>query len=475
MVVGTHGSTYGGNPLACAAGQAVLDVVANDEFLDQVTRMGERLRGALEQMIPNHDHLFESVRGLGLMLGVKMKTDSRAFVELSARAGPADRRRRRQCHARAAAADHRGGACHRVRRAALRGGAALRGAAGGLTSAASARKPGHHRRISTPGWLRGDLNRLADVRHIAAMTSPIPTQARRRQSRRGDRLRLPARHARGRLVRLGPVLDEILSAHDYPAPIARILSEALVLTALLGAMLKDAGGQLTLQAQTEAGIVDLLVATIAAASCAAMSASTRERLAELPSQPRPRRPVRQGLSRHHLRPGAVERALSGDRAARGRQPRRGGRALFQPVRADSEPGPARGRRQRPCRRRHPRSSICPRARRGASGSTPGSTIPNGSMSGSSAETIRADELDRSGAAARDPALAAVPRGGGGARARRRCRSPRAAAAISSMSAACSPDSRAEERAEMVDEDGFISVDCEFCSRVFPITLSDLDD
>ena len=80
MVVGTHGSTYGGNPLACAAGQAVLDVVANDAFLEHVTRTGERLRGALEQMIPNHDHLFESVRGLGLMLGVKMKTDSRAFV-----------------------------------------------------------------------------------------------------------------------------------------------------------------------------------------------------------------------------------------------------------------------------------------------------------------------------------------------------------------------------------------------------------
>ncbi|HZG08589.1 MAG TPA: aspartate aminotransferase family protein [Allosphingosinicella sp.] len=80
MVVGTHGSTYGGNPLAMAAGMAVLDVVNTPEFLEHVTRMGERLRGALEQMIPNYDHLFESVRGLGLMLGVKMKTDSRAFV-----------------------------------------------------------------------------------------------------------------------------------------------------------------------------------------------------------------------------------------------------------------------------------------------------------------------------------------------------------------------------------------------------------
>jgi acetylornithine/N-succinyldiaminopimelate aminotransferase len=80
MVVGTHGSTYGGNPLAMAAGQAVLEVVNRPEFLDHVRQMGERLRGALEQMIPNHSHLFEGVRGIGLMLGIKMKTDSRAFV-----------------------------------------------------------------------------------------------------------------------------------------------------------------------------------------------------------------------------------------------------------------------------------------------------------------------------------------------------------------------------------------------------------
>jgi acetylornithine/N-succinyldiaminopimelate aminotransferase len=80
MVIGTHGSTYGGNPLAMAAGQAVLDVVATPEFLAQVRQTGERLRSALEQMIPNHDHLFESVRGMGLMLGIKMKSDSRVFV-----------------------------------------------------------------------------------------------------------------------------------------------------------------------------------------------------------------------------------------------------------------------------------------------------------------------------------------------------------------------------------------------------------
>ncbi|HMN55507.1 MAG TPA: aspartate aminotransferase family protein [Sphingopyxis sp.] len=80
MTIGTHGSTYGGNPLAMAAGQAVFDVILEDGFLDQVRTTGERLRGALEQLIPNHDNLFESVRGMGLMLGVKMKSDSRAFV-----------------------------------------------------------------------------------------------------------------------------------------------------------------------------------------------------------------------------------------------------------------------------------------------------------------------------------------------------------------------------------------------------------
>ncbi len=80
MVVGTHGSTYGGNPLAMAAGNAVLDVVANDEFLAQVTATSERLQAALGQMMPNHDAIFDSVRGKGLMLGVKLKVDSRAFV-----------------------------------------------------------------------------------------------------------------------------------------------------------------------------------------------------------------------------------------------------------------------------------------------------------------------------------------------------------------------------------------------------------
>ena len=96
---------------------------------------------------------------------------------------------------------------------------------------------------------------------------------------------LPARSARGRLVRLGPLMNEVLSAHDYPAPIARILSEALTLTALLGAMLKDAGGQLTVQAQTESGIVDLLVCDYRGGELRGYVRFDMERLAEVPSLP----------------------------------------------------------------------------------------------------------------------------------------------------------------------------------------------
>ncbi|HEY8605012.1 aspartate aminotransferase family protein [Tsuneonella suprasediminis] len=79
MGIGTHGSTYGGNPLAMAAGTAVLDAVANDEFLEEVREKGERIRTRLEQFIGNYPDLFDFVRGKGLMLGLRMKVESRPF------------------------------------------------------------------------------------------------------------------------------------------------------------------------------------------------------------------------------------------------------------------------------------------------------------------------------------------------------------------------------------------------------------
>ncbi len=73
------------------------------------------------------------------------------------------------------------------------------------------------------------------------------------------RFSIPSRHARGRVLRLENVLGEILSAHAYPPQVEKILAEALVLTALLGASLKEEGSQLTLQAQTEKGAIRMLV------------------------------------------------------------------------------------------------------------------------------------------------------------------------------------------------------------------------
>lgn len=70
---------------------------------------------------------------------------------------------------------------------------------------------------------------------------------------------IPDMHARGRSVRLGPVLDTVLSAHDYPTAIRHLLAEALVVAALIGSLLKDSDGQLTMQAQSDGGIVELLV------------------------------------------------------------------------------------------------------------------------------------------------------------------------------------------------------------------------
>lgn len=96
---------------------------------------------------------------------------------------------------------------------------------------------------------------------------------------------IPSRHARGRIVRLGPVLDAVLAAHAYPPPIERLLASALVLAALLGSTLKQADGQLTLQAQTENGVVSLLVADYKNGDLRGYVQFDADRLAELGADP----------------------------------------------------------------------------------------------------------------------------------------------------------------------------------------------
>lgn len=96
---------------------------------------------------------------------------------------------------------------------------------------------------------------------------------------------IPARHARGRVVRLGPTLNTILAAHAYPPAIEKLLAEALTLTALIGSTLKDPQGQLTMQTQTEAGVVTLLVCDYRAGEVRGYIQYDADRLAAAPAEP----------------------------------------------------------------------------------------------------------------------------------------------------------------------------------------------
>ncbi len=76
MTAGTHGSTYGGNPMGCAVGCAVLDEINTPEFLADVNRKAGTLRQKLEGLIAAHPDVFDSVRGAGLMMGIKCKANN---------------------------------------------------------------------------------------------------------------------------------------------------------------------------------------------------------------------------------------------------------------------------------------------------------------------------------------------------------------------------------------------------------------
>lgn len=96
---------------------------------------------------------------------------------------------------------------------------------------------------------------------------------------------LPERSARGRVVRMEGVLEQVLSAHDYPAPITHLLGEALVLGALMGGLLKGEDAQMTMQAQTNGGIVSLLVCDYRGGAVRGYCDFDAERLARLGANP----------------------------------------------------------------------------------------------------------------------------------------------------------------------------------------------
>ncbi|MGC1468401.1 MAG: Hsp33 family molecular chaperone HslO [Sphingorhabdus sp.] len=99
------------------------------------------------------------------------------------------------------------------------------------------------------------------------------------------RFSIPALNARGRMVRLDAVLNDVLSAHAYPPVVEKILAEGLVLTALLGTTLKEREGQLTIQAQTENGPLSLLVTDYIDGAVRGYAQFDLAKLAEVPSDP----------------------------------------------------------------------------------------------------------------------------------------------------------------------------------------------
>jgi molecular chaperone Hsp33 len=278
-------------------------------------------------------------------------------------------------------------------------------------------------------------------------------------------------NARGRLVRLGPVLQEILSAHDYPAPIARILSEALTLTALLGAMLKDAAGQLTLQAQTEAGIIDLLVCDYRAGELRGYVRFDRERLAELATLPT----LVTLFGKGYLAI-TFDQEVSGERY-QGIVPLEGisiadaAESFF----SQSEQIPSLVRLA-VSDTGHVAGGILlqhlPEGEEGRERLHTRLDHPEWEHVRTLASTIKANELIEQQLPLETllwrlfheeeeiRVLSAIPLSRGC-----RCSLEHIRGVIARF-----PE---EERADMAGEDGFISVDCEFCSRVFPISLSDL--
>ena len=148
---------------------------------------------------------------------------------------------------------------------------------------------------------------------------------------------------RGRIVRLGPAVDAILTNHDYPLPVAKLLGEAIVLTAMLGSALKFEG-RFILQTQSDGPVRMLVVDFTSPGKVRACARFDADRVAARSrGRGRARRVARPRPSRHDHRPGPGHEPLPGPRAARRQRPRARRARIFPALRADSDP-------RAPCRR-----------------------------------------------------------------------------------------------------------------------------
>ena len=87
MGAGSHGSTYGGNPLACAVGAKVIEIISQDAFLAEVNRKAALFRQGLESLVATHATVFEAVRGEGLILGLTCKATNTDIVKAGYKVG----------------------------------------------------------------------------------------------------------------------------------------------------------------------------------------------------------------------------------------------------------------------------------------------------------------------------------------------------------------------------------------------------
>ena len=294
------------------------------------------------------------------------------------------------------------------------------------------------------------------------------------------RFSIPGRHARGRVVRIEECLADILSAHAYPPAIEALLTEAVTLAALLGSLVKDVGGELTMQANNGQGAVSLLVCDYRDGELRGYAQYDEAKVAELPPEP-----TLFGLF------GKAYLAITFDRRKQSADEPGGRYQGIVPLEGSSL--------SEACEYYFAQSEQIPTLIRTARGVLDGRVVSGGLLvqhlaEGEEgrerlhvrldhpewehiralAETVKPQELAHPGLPLEELIWRLFHeerevRIEQGAALRKGCR--------------CDPDHiravigrfPASERREMAEADGAIHVDCEFCSRKFPISLASLEN
>ena len=81
MTPGTHGSTFGGNPMACSVGHAVLDIILEKDFFEKVKQKGQYFDEGLKKIKERYPKIIGEIRGVGLIKGLKMLVDNDEFIK----------------------------------------------------------------------------------------------------------------------------------------------------------------------------------------------------------------------------------------------------------------------------------------------------------------------------------------------------------------------------------------------------------